>query len=254
MKICITGKGGSGKSMVSALLALSLAEKGHRVLVVDADESNMGLPRMLGVGEGKETLMDHLGGKLALKRRMRSSTESKSSILTEEDLPSAGRLPAYVSEFAGIRLLKIGKIEHSGEGCACPMGALTRDFLSELTPEEGEIVVVDLEAGIEHFGRGIESQAEGILVVVNPTFESMLLAEKIVGLGKDLGCRVLAVLNNVSPSEQEFLTASLQERGVSVAASIRQDPAVFEACLKGDPLTQMPAQQDVAGIVEALGL
>jgi len=259
MKICVTGKGGSGKSMISALLAKSLAKEGYKVLVVDADESNLGLARMLGVPDNKETFMEHLGGKPAIRERLLSSLtrregEPKAPILTEEQIRTDDLPPEKLATANGIKLLKIGKIEHSLEGCACPIGALSRDFLTKLVPAEHEVVIADMEAGIEHFGRGVDTAADVILAIVTPSYESVLLAEKIVQLGNDINTRVVVILNNVSPELQRSLESSLKERGISAEASIRNDPVVFESCLKGESLEGVTAQEDVAKIVKVLGL
>src|SRR5690606_25415746 len=178
-KIVICGKGGSGKSTISALLAREIAEKGNEVLVVDTDESNFGLYKQLGFEQPKD-FMECLGGKKALSEKLmkfiRSEQRERLQILEEftvKDIPEE----LVVGEDK-IKLIAIGKIHSFGEGCACPMGALAREFLEKLKTN-GEHVVVDTDAGIEHFGRGVEAGCDKIVVVIDPSFKSVQLSGKI---------------------------------------------------------------------------
>lgn len=258
MKICVTGKGGSGKSLVSALLAKVLAAMGYDVLLTDADESNMGLQRMLGIEGETKTLMEHMGGKASVKQKMRGPSAISAGhgpgILPEGRVRLADLPPEYLSGADGVKLLKIGKIEQALEGCACPMGILARDFLARLDLGKRDVVVIDTEAGIEHFGRGVESSVDRVLIVVDPSFESVLLAQKITRLSAALGLKASVVLNKVTPELEQTLTAELQARDIPVAGSIRYDSQVFEACLRGQPLGGGQAERDVAALVGMLGL
>ena len=156
MKIVILGKGGCGKSTVSSLLAKGLAGRGLSVLVVDTDESNFGLHRQLGVEEPRE-LLDQLGGKKEMGSRMAEAKRDggKGGMLdghfTMDEIP-----PDCLSGRDGVKLLQIGKVKHFGEGCACPMGMLAREFLDKLMLKQDEVAIVDTEAGVEHVGRGVE--------------------------------------------------------------------------------------------------
>ena len=245
--------------MMSVLLAKSLAAKGYSVLLVDADESNLGLQRMLGTSDTPKPLMDYLGGKPALQQKMmaafsKKSTEPKMEILPGEQIRLADIPPDYVVKVDSIQVVRIGKIEHTLEGCACPMGALARDFLTKLALGEREVVVTDHEAGIEHFGRGVEQGVDTVLVIVDPSFESALLAEKISRLATEVGARVVVTLNRVTPEVRDALVALLAERGISVDGSVGYDPTVFEACLTGQPLRGVQAEKEVAALVGVLGL
>jgi CO dehydrogenase maturation factor len=259
MKICITGKGGCGKSMVAVLLSKLLAARGYRVLLVDADESNLGLQRLLGVKNEPRPLLEYLGGKPAIQKKMidafkQATGEPKMVILPQASI-SLSDLPSdYVASVDGIRLLKIGKIEHSMEGCACPMGALARDFLDKLVLDEKEVVITDHEAGLEHFGRGVERGVDIVLIVVDPSYESVLLAEKISSLSKGLGVRTVVTLNRVTPAVIGEMKRELKKRGLEIAGSIAYDPEVFRSCLRGEPLSAAQAEEDVAALIDAIGL
>lgn len=259
MKICVTGKGGCGKSIVAVLLSRLLAARGYRVLLVDADESNLGLKRLLGVNSEPKPLMEYLGGKPVLQKRMidafkQSTDEPKIVILPQESISIAELPPEYIAKVDGILHLRIGKIEHPMEGCACPMGALARDFLDKLVLDDKEVVITDHEAGLEHFGRGVERGVDIVLTVVDPSYESVLLAEKINSLAAGLGVRTLVVLNRVTLDTADGLKRELKLRGIETAGSIGYDTDVFQSSLKGEPLSAAQAEEDVAALIDAIGL
>ncbi|MBC7098785.1 P-loop NTPase [Candidatus Bipolaricaulota bacterium] len=189
MKVLICGKGGCGKSTIAAMLGKYLAKKGLSVLVVDADESNVGLYRMLGFKKAK-ALAECLGGREGLRGN-----------LSPEALPrSLEEIPAEALARKGkIAALSIGKIEEPGEGCACPYGLLAREFLKNLKLREGEVALVDTEAGIEHFGRGLCLVVDRIVNVAEPNVESIMLSRKIQELAAKAGIKTVFVLNKAMP-------------------------------------------------------
>ena len=151
MKISVCGKGGSGKSSVVSLLAIEARARGLKTLVVDSDESNSGLFRMLGLDNPPTPLMALVGGKEGIKAKMNQPSILSETEITPEQIPAP-----YVIQKNGLGLISIGKIHQALEGCACPMGVLSLEFLNKLRLEDNEIAIVDMEAGIEHFGRGID--------------------------------------------------------------------------------------------------
>jgi CO dehydrogenase maturation factor len=186
-KIAVCGKGGSGKSSVVTLLANGTRERGYQVLVVDSDESNPGLYRMLGFEKRPNPLLGLVGGKKNVFRTFSEESEPSKSILTQEEIRIADLPPQYIVETDGMGMVCIGKILQSLEGCACPMGALSREFLKRLRLQEDEVAIVDMEAGIEHFGRGVETSIDSVLIVVEPSFDSLELAGKINTLATEVG-------------------------------------------------------------------
>lgn len=247
MKIAVCGKGGSGKSTISALLAKQMA-KTKNVLVLDTDESNYGLHGQLGLAAPRD-LMDYFGGKQGFKEKQKAvpkktqfwglaaennagQPEKQQSRFFKERWSFSDLPPEFVKEKGKIRLMAIGKIHEFGEGCACPMGVLTREFLENLDLEEDDIVIVDTEAGVEHFGRGVAKDFDTILVVVDPSYESLKLSRKFEELGEQAGNRVFFVLNKVEEDIEGDLLKAVDSS--KVAAVIPADRELFKASLKGE--------------------
>ena len=140
MKILICGKGGCGKSSVTALLAIELAKKGYKVIVVDNDESNFGLHIQLGMELPKDFAV-HFGGKRMVAEKLLESKggEGERFSVFAEGIRASDILGDYMSKKGRINLLAIGKIRDFGEGCACPFNALSADLLRMLKLNEGEL-------------------------------------------------------------------------------------------------------------------
>ncbi len=259
MKISVCGKGGSGKSALVTLLASGMRERGYKVLVVDSDESNSGLYRMLGFDRPPVPLMELAGGKKRVQKEMASrfssgESEPQMSILAQEEIWLDVLPPEYILERDGVSLVGIGKILQSLEGCACPMGVLSRDFLKKLSLKPEEVAIVDMEAGVEHFGRGVETSIDSVLVVVEPSFDSLQLAEKVGSLTAGIGINnIWAVLNKVTSGEvASKLEEELRKRNIGVIGSIPYDPEIFQACLEGRPLRGKEAKKEVGRILTTM--
>jgi len=253
-KISICGKGGSGKSTVVALLARGLRDRGRRVLVVDSDESNPGLYRVLGFDKRPEPLLGLVGGKKEVFSTFSEESDRRESLLTREAFGVADLPGDYIVERDGIGLVCIGKILQSLEGCACPMGALGREFLKRLSLQENEVAVVDMEAGIEHFGRGVDTSIDSALIVTEPSFDSLELAEKINSLAAEAGIkRVWTIINKIGSEKiASRVRKELEERGVSVVGAIGYEPEIFEAGLEGRPVRRDRIETDVGSILNQL--
>ncbi len=239
MKIAVCGKGGSGKSTVTALLACSMLAKGLQVTVVDSDESNSGLYRMLGLETAPVPLLDLVGGRQEVKNVLPKSgpplAHQETSVIARPQVRLSDIPTQHVAGQDGLRLVTIGKILHALEGCACPMGVLGREFLKKLHLESGHIAIVDMEAGVEHFGRGIESGADTVLLVVDPSFESVQLADRVRSMTSGIGIgSTHAVLNRVATDAvTSKLSQALAERDIDVLGVIPYDQDVFDAGLDG---------------------
>ena len=135
MKMVVCGKGGSGKSTVTALLAQEWALTGKNVMIVDTDESNIGLHRFLGVNPPTD-LMDQMGGKKEVMEKMMSAMKNPDGFdnmkLFDKEWNIADIPSPCVSENQNVKLVSVGKVHHAGEGCACPMGFVAKQFLKNL--------------------------------------------------------------------------------------------------------------------------
>lgn len=231
MKILVCGKGGSGKSTVTALLAKSMADKGYNVLVVDSDESNFGLHRQLGL-ELPEDFMNFLGGKKTLiERMMGAMKKGEKPELFEENWNIADIPVPYVASKGNISMVSVGKIHDFGEGCACPMGALAKHFLKNICTGSRDFVLVDTEAGVEHFGRGVEEGCDLILMVLDPSYESIRLSEKVAELCDRAGKKMHFVFNKADESGINAMLGAVGDQ--RVLGIIPPNEELFQAGLAG---------------------
>ena len=247
MRILICGKGGCGKSTLSVMLARAFDEKGYRVILVDADESNFGIPHLIGV-EPPMDLMESFGGKKAFKQKLNAPFPADGEGVFVKQQPLDALPPECVSRSNGIRVVSIGKIHHFGEGCACPMGMLSKRFLSSLATEPDEVVLVDTEAGVEHFGRGVIAEGDVILVVVDPTAESLKLAGKIRDMAERAEKEAYFVLNKVDADIEPMMVQRLDAS--RVIARIAMDNQMLLASLDSRPI--ITAGDAVVGLADRL--
>lgn len=249
MKIAVCGKGGSGKSTVVALLAKEARDRGYHTLIVDSDESNSGLFRMLGFSHPPVPLMELVGGKKGLKEKM-----AQTNVLSEPRIALAQIPDKYLIQRDGLVLVSIGKILQSLEGCACPMGVLSREFLKKLTLHPSELAIVDMEAGVEHFGRGVETSVDSVLIVVEPPLESVEVAQKIYYLARGLGIRnIWAVLNKVTSDDIAVkVGAALERQGIRVIGRLHFDTDLFESSVEGKVPAGGKVAQDMRGVLDVI--
>jgi CO dehydrogenase maturation factor len=238
MKIEVSGKGGCGKSTVSVLLARSMKKLGYRVLLVDGDESNIGLENLTGIPEPKH-LLDYLGGKKGFKAKLNQTMMLDNPAGLFSGKQKIDDLPKECISVGddGLEVLVIGKIHHIGEGCACPMGILSKKFLASLETEEKEVILVDSEAGVEHFGRNIVGECDLILGVIDPTAESFDLAKKMQEMAKNGDKDISFVLNKVEPEIEDFMKNKMESE--NIVGVIPKDHSIFMESLEGVKLTKL---------------
>jgi CO dehydrogenase maturation factor len=248
-KIAVCGKGGVGKSTVVTLMAKALAALNYRVLVLDTDESNPGLYRSLGFDKTPKPL-NSLMSRFSYKEK----PEEDTYWIMLPEMKVTDISPAYILEQNSIKFLMVGKIEDPFQGCACSMADVTRGLVSRLSLRENEIMLIDMEAGVESFGRGVERSVDLVLSIVEPSFESMALAEKIVYMAEGMGInRAGALLNKVpSAAIKEKMIKELGERNVQTLGTIHFDQKVQEAGFEGRPPDNSKAGEEVEEITQLL--
>jgi CO dehydrogenase maturation factor len=255
-RILVCGKGGSGKSSIVALLANALSARGYKVMVLDGDASNPGgLARlMFGTKTGPKPLIEFFGGREKVECPVDNPaplTRMGDMVSIAENNMDLAEIPTeYFLEKDGTLLFQVGKIERSCEGCDGPMSKVTRDFILR----GDRVTLIDVEAGIEHFGRGVEKNVDVVLVVADPTYESILIAEKVNNFSREMGKRMVwAILNKVQSEEMHaVMQEELNKKGVNIIGTLHFDHELIDAGLMGRPLVQHVVSEDVRLIVEGL--
>ncbi len=234
MKIAISGKGGVGKTTILALLAGELKRLGRKVLVIDADPSPH-MAETLGVIDAKKVKPIADMGRLLAERAGKSQGSPFYNLNPEvNDL-----LREFMLEQDGIRLMILGAVQTAEGGCACPENHVLRKMLKKMLLTADETVLLDMEAGVEHLGRGTVAGADCLLIVVIPSRSGIRTALKIKKMADDVGIpRVYFVGNLVQDQEDEqFLEKELGERPVAffpdskaVRHAERAEQAVITVC------------------------
>jgi CO dehydrogenase maturation factor len=247
-KIAICGKGGVGKSTISSLIATTLVEYGYRTLVIDTDESNPGLHRMFGFDNQPKPLMTILE-RFSLDEPQPETEWLEKDKIAVEDIPSE-----FLLQQDDLGFMMVGKIDDPFQGCACSMAETTKDLLIKLALKDREIVLTDQEAGVESFGRGVERGVDTLLIVVEPTAESLALAEKINYMAEGIGIgRVRAILNKI-PSEdiEEKIIDALVEKEIKYLGAVYVDPDVSEAAFLGKTIGDSKAREQIRVITRLM--
>jgi len=208
MKLAVTGKGGAGKSTLTALMARVLRDRGRKVLLVDAD-ADMNLAGILNVPD-QESITPIVELKELIAERTGTRAGEPAPFFTMN--PRVDDIPErYWVERQGIRLLVMGTVRRGGGGCACPENAFLKQLLAHLLVGRTEAVLVDMEAGIEHLGRGTAMGVEAMAVVVEPSRSSLETARRIRLLAPDIGIRNLVFIGNKTrgEAEKEYIRSGL---------------------------------------------
>ena len=210
MKLAVTGKGGVGKSSIIALMARVLKEQGKRVLAVDADP-DMNLAGILGVPP--ETEITPI---IELKELIaeRTGTEVGKSAPFYTMNPKVDDIPErYCVDFQGIKLMTMGTVRGGGAGCACPENAFLKRLISHLVLLGDEWVLLDMEAGIEHLGRGTAIGVDLMIVVVEASGSSLETAFRVRKLAEEIGIKRVGVIGNRvrNKTEKLFIEKSIKD-------------------------------------------
>jgi len=248
-KIAVCGKGGTGKSTIVALMTNALRQAGYLVLVMDTDESNPGLYRMFGFDQQPRPLM------AVLERFSLGETKPETEWLRQDQILVQDIPGEYLLECDSLKFLMAGKIADPFQGCACSIADIARGFIEKLVLKDREIVLIDMEAGIESFGRGVERGVDTVLVVVEPSFESLALAEKISYMADGIGVnKVMAIPNKVASEKVEKrIVEKLENKNIKVIGTVYFDSQINEASLEGETLSGgSNAEEDIKRITRLL--
>lgn len=251
MKIAVTGKGGVGKTTFSATLARLYADEGRKVLAADVDpDANLGLA--LGFSEAELDAMIPIS-------KMRKLVEERTGASADNKFyrinPKVDDIPdTYGKVCNGVRLLVLGTVETGGGGCVCPEHVMLKRIINNMVLRREDVVILDMEAGLEHLGRGTTEGVDQFIVVIEPGARSVQTYKNVKRLAEDLGVKqVRVVANKVRDEEDEkFIRESIPEE--DLLGIIYYDTDVIDADRRGEsPYDCSPAvTEEIRKIKEAI--
>jgi CO dehydrogenase maturation factor len=232
MKIAIAGKGGVGKTVIASGIARSLARTGYTTLAIDADSSpNLALSLGLSPEEAAKIIPVSENDEL-IKRKTGTGFSGVYNLNFSVD--------DIVRDFsmhtpAGVHLLVMGAVKSMGAGCACPGNTLIRSLLRHLVVERDEAVVLDMEAGLEHLGRGTAEAVDWMLVVSDANQKSLITAATIAKMAREAGIsRVALVGNRIENNEQkDIVSAFAGQHDLPLLGVVPFDKAVVQSGIQG---------------------
>ncbi len=246
MKLAISGKGGVGKTTLSALLAQVYADQGRDVLAVDADPSPclagaLGFPADLRAKLSPISEMDAL-----IEERTGAKKGTIGGFFTinprVDDIPER-----FAVMHRGVRLLEMGAVDTGGRGCICPEAAMLKTLFTHLMFRQDDMLILDMYAGVEHLGRATVDFVDAMVIVVEPTRRSLGTAAQIRKLANDIGLtRLWLVANKVRDAEEaSFVEAETPD--IPVLGMLPADLLVQEADRLGIAVYDyVPALRDSA--------
>ena len=247
MKLAISGKGGVGKTTLTALLAKAFSKRGYRVLAIDADP-DANLAAALGC-PNPETVRPIAEMADLIEERTGAKPGTVGAVFRMN--PKVDDLPEKLSaEVNGIRLMRMGTVKKGGGGCVCPESTLLRALMQHLLIERTDVVLMDMEAGIEHLGRGTSEFVDRLLVVLEPGKRSLETAAKIRELAEDIHLlRLGAVGNKVrGPDDEAYLKRHLQ--GIPLFGFLPYRDSIIRADMEERP--PFEGNEDLIDLVDKM--
>ena len=235
MKLAISGKGGVGKTTLSALLAQYYADQGRDVLAVDGDPSPclagaLGLPEDLRAKLSPIAEMDQL-----IEERTGAKPGASGGFFTLN--PRVDDIPERFSvTHRNVRLLESGSVDLGGSGCICPESAMLKTLFTHLLFREDDILILDMYAGVEHLGRATVDFVDAMVVVVEPTQRSLGTAAQIKKLAADIGLNRLWLVGNKVRTEEEKEFLERESPEMPLLGILPMDLGVLDADRLGEPV------------------
>lgn len=232
LKLAITGKGGVGKTTLAALLARLYAAEGRPVLAIDADP-DANLASALGFGPGEVDKIEPIANMTDLIEERTGAKPGTQAPMFRLN-PRVDDIPERFSAIhAGVRLLLMGTVKTGGSGCVCPENVLLKSLLRHVLLRRNEVVIVDMEAGIEHLGRGTAESVDALVTVVEPGRRSLQTAETIKKLAADIHLQRCFVVGSKVKGDEDRRFIETNLVGLEVIGFLSYNEKIIEADLKG---------------------